>query len=138
MKLKQILNIIKLLKSSKDFIIYSISSDNNINPIYSSDNIDNDTQALIFNDIKENLINKLGNEKYGEKLELYDKDLFNAYKEADYQMLKADYFESAYEYYTQVNDPIGGDANKLYLLYKRLLQTRDKYEKYLMQIENEK
>ena len=83
MKLKQILNIIKLLKSSKDFIIYSISSDNNINPIYSSDNIDNDTQALIFNDIKENLINKLGNEKYGEKLELYDKDLFDAYKDLE-------------------------------------------------------
>ena len=136
MKIKQILNIIKQLKTCKDFIIYMIPDNNtDIKHIYSSDNIDNDAQAIIFNDIKENLINKLGNETYGQKLEFYDKDLFDAYKEADYQMLKADYFETAYEYYKTINDPNSGDANRTYMLYKRLLQLRDKYEKYLMQNE---
>ena len=132
MKLKQIFNIIKQLKNCKDFIIYYSNKDNDIKNIYSSDNIDSDIQAYIFSDIKENLISKLGNEKYGEKLELYDKDLFDAYKEADFQMVKADYFETAYNYYKIVNDPNSGDANKIYMLYKRLLQLRDKYEKYLI------
>ena len=132
MKLKQIFNIIKQLKKCKDFIIYYSNKDDNIQSIYSSDNIDSDVQAMIFSDIKENLISKLGNEKYGEKLELYDKDLFDAYKEADFQMVKADYFETAYNYYKIVNDPNSGDANTTYMLYKRLLQMRDKYEKYLM------
>ena len=132
MKLKQIFNIIKQLKNCKDFIIYYSNKDDNIQSIYSSDNIDSDIQAMIFSDIKENLISKLGNEKYGEKLELYDKDLFDAYKEADFQMVKADYFETAYNYYKIVNDPNSGDANTIYMLYKRLLQMRDKYEKYLM------
>ncbi len=132
MKLKQIFNIIKQLKNCKDFIIYYSNKDDNIQSIYSSDNIDSDVQAMIFSDIKENLISKLGNEKYGEKLELYDKDLFDAYKEADFQMVKADYFETAYNYYKIVNDPNSGDANTTYMLYKRLLQMRDKYEKYLM------
>ena len=140
MKLKQILNIIKQLKQCKDFIIYMVPKDipdndySTIKHIY-SDNIDEDTQAVIFNDIKENLIEKIGTDKYGEKLELYDKDLYDAYMESKAQRLKASYFETAYEYYKQVNDPNGGDANRTYSLYKRLLQLRDKYEKYLIQNE---
>ena len=129
------------MKSCKDFILYMVpenSADNdysNLKHIYSSDNIDEDIQASIFNDIRNNLIDKLGNEKYGEKLELYDKDLFDAYKDLELYMLKSNYFETAYEYFNAVNNPNGGDANNTYILYKRLLQFRDKYEKYLMQNE---
>lgn len=129
MKLTQITNLYKFLKKSKSYIISTIDSNNNLNSIY-SDNLDNDEQAKIFNDIKENLISKLGNEKYGLKLEQYDNDLFNAYKELEYLSAKSDYYESLYEYNKAVNDPNSGDANKLYMLYKQVLINQDKYKKF--------
>ena len=129
MKIKQLLNIIKLLKNTKNYIISTISQDNNINHIY-SDNLTEDEQAQIFNNIKENLISKLGNEKYGLKLEQYDNDLFNAYKELDYLTAKADYYQSLYEYNKTLNDPNSGDANYLYILYKRVFLNQDQYQKY--------
>lgn len=129
MKIKQILNIIKLLKKTKKYIISSISEDNNINHIY-SDNLNNDEQAHIFNGIKENLISKLGNENYGLKLEQYDNDLFNTYKEIEYLTIKSDYYQSLYEYNKALNDPNSGDGNYLFMLYKRMLLNQDKYQKY--------
>ena len=138
MSLKQIFKIIKTLRHCKDYILYTISDNQDINKIYSSDNITSDDQAFIFNDIKNNLIEKLGFEQYGSNLKTYDYDLFNAYKEADFQLTRADYFETAYEYFKQVNNPNGGDANTTYMLYKRLLQLRDKYEKYMMELDNKK
>lgn len=129
MKLTQITNLYKFLKKSKSYIISTIDSNNNLNSIY-SDNLDNDEQAKIFNDIKENLISKLGNEKYGLKLEQYDNDLFNAYKELEYLSVKSDYYESLYEYNKAVNDPNSGDANRLYMLYKQVLINQDKYKKF--------
>ena len=132
MKLSQIFKIIKELRKSKDYILYIIPEDkkDNIENVYSSDSIDEDIQAFIFNDIKENLINKLGKDEYANRLEKYDKDLFNAYKEADFHYARANYLESSHEYYKIINDPNGGDANKTYMLYKKMLMDRDKYQKY--------
>ena len=78
-----IFKLIKLLFSSKQYVIYVINKKDEIIKKESS-NITEDFQHNIFNDSRVSLINNVTEEKYGESLEQYEPDLFNAYKEADY------------------------------------------------------
>ena len=133
MKIKQLYKLFKLFKllKSKDFILYIISPDKpveNIQKYYSSDDIQPDYQAFIFNDIKENLVNKIGIDNYSSKLQDYDNDLYVAYRDLEYNSIKAEYYETAYNYYKSLNDPNSGDANKTFMLYKHLLQVKDKFD----------
>ena len=95
-----------------------------------SSNITEDFQHHIFNDSRVSLINNVTEEKYGESLEQYEPDLFNAYKEADYQIAKSEYLQAELDYYKLVNNPTSGDANVLYTNYRRLQQLKDKYENF--------
>ena len=74
-----IFKLIKLLFSSKQYVIYVINKKDEIIKKESS-NITEDFQHHIFNDSRVSLINNVTEEKYGELLEQYEPDLFNAYK----------------------------------------------------------
>lgn len=124
-----IFKLIKLLFSSKQYVIYVINKKDEIIKKESS-NITEDFQHHIFNDSRVSLINTVTEEKYGESLEQYEPDLFNAYKEADYQIAKSEYLQAELDYYKLVNNPTSGDANVLYTNYRRLQQLKDKYENF--------
>lgn len=124
-----IFKLIKLLFSSKQYVIYVVNKNDEIIKKESS-NITEDFQHHIFNDSRVSLINNVTEEKYGESLEQYEPDLFNAYKEADYQIAKSEYLQAELDYYKLVNNPTSGDANVLYANYRRLQQLKDKYENF--------
>ena len=124
-----IFKLIKLLFSSQQYVIYVVHKKAAILKKESS-NITEDSQHHIFNDSRVSPINNATEEKYGESLEQYEPDLFNAYKEADYQIAKSEYLQAELDYYKLVNNPTSGDANVLYANYRRLQQLKDKYENF--------
>ena len=83
-----IFKLIKLLFSSKYYVIYVINKKDEIIKKESS-NITEDFQYHIFNDSRVSLINNVTEEKYGESIEQYEEDLLNDYKEADYKISKS-------------------------------------------------
>lgn len=125
----QLFNILKNILKSKEYILYTKNKDNTINK-FNSNNIDIDFLNIANNDIKNDFISKVGEQNYGQELEKYDNDLFNAYKEADYQLARADYLEAELTYYKTVNDPMSGDANKLYMLYNRVVKLKEKLDSF--------
>lgn len=127
--MKNIFKLIKLLFSSKQYVIYTVNKKGE-QVKKQSTNIDEAFQHHIYDDARQSLINNVGQQKYGEKLESYEPDLFNAYKEADYQIAKSEYLQAELDYYKLVNNPMSGDANTLFVNYQRLQQLKKQYENF--------
>lgn len=127
--MKNIFKIIKLLFSSKQYVIYAVNKKGENVKEQTSD-ITEDFQHYIYDDSRKSLIDSVGEETYGEKLESYEPDLFNAYKEADYQIAKSEYLEAELDYYKMVNNPMSGDANVLMTAYRRVQQLKNIYENF--------
>lgn len=54
--------------------------------------------------IREDIFNRIGQEAYSNRLDVFEPDLFQSFKELDYQTARADYFEAMYEYTRAIND----------------------------------
>ena len=127
--MKNIFKIIKLLFSSKQYVIYAVNKKGE-QVKKQSNNINEEFCHHIYDDARLSLINTVGEQTYGEKLETYEPDLFNAYKEADYQIAKTEYLQAELDYYKLVNNPMSGDANILFTSYQRLQQLKKQYENF--------
>ena len=125
--MKLLFQIIKKIWKSKRYVI--ITENDEIIDIQYSDN-DIDWKSSIINKLNSNFIEEVTPEVYGRDLQKYNEELFNAYKECDYQMAKSNYLEAELEYQRAVNDPSGGDANKLYMMYSRLKKLKEIYENF--------
>lgn len=126
--MKNIFRIIKLLFSSKQYVIYAVNKKGE--NVKEQTNIDENFQHYIYDDSRKSLIDNVGEQTYGEKLKIYEPDLFNAYKEADYQIAKSEYLDAELNYYKMVNNPMSGDANVLMTAYRRVQQLKDRYENF--------
>lgn len=122
MSIKEIYNIVKKLRKTKKYVI--ITDEEIIT------NTDVEEQPEIRNRLSEYVISNMTPELYGAKLEQYDPDLFNAYKESDYQITRADYLEAQLNYVNAINNPNGEDGNKLFAMYKQLTQLKQKFENF--------
>lgn len=130
-KLKQIISILKIIIKSDSYFIYTINDDN-VNRFYkNTKNISDNTYTDIVNDVKQHLLDDKCNgstQIYSSKLQLYDPDLYNAYKELDLTEAKLDYIEADFMYYKDMNTPYSGDANHAYMLYQRVLDKKKRYQ----------
>lgn len=129
MKIKQIFKLLKQIKKAKQYILITQDNSNNIQSD-ESDNLDNEFLLNISTQLKNNVINNIGINEYSQKLQQYDPELFNAYKEADYQMVCSDYYKAELDYYKVLNDPMSGDANISFSLYKRLQEKKKQMENF--------
>ena len=129
MKLFKIFKLIKTLFTANDYVICYKSKNNDDNYIY-SDNIDKDWLYSLPYKFRNNILNKMGEADYVKNLQKYDIELYNTYKEIEYQIAKSEYFEAAHEYYRLINDPNSGSANKAYMLFERLKQLEQKYKSF--------
>ncbi|MBO6271453.1 hypothetical protein J6O48_01595 [bacterium] len=132
MKIFKIFKILKKLYKSKNYIISFQEKDNTITEI--SDNIDNEWLGSVSQNLRNIIIDNIGEEEYGKHLDKYDIDLYNSYREIDYQISKSDYLEAAYDYYKLINDPNSGNANQAYIKYQNLKRLETIYKS----LENEK
>lgn len=125
--MKRLFQIIKKICKSKRYVIIT-ENDESVDIQYSDNDID--WKSSIINKLNSNFIEEVTPEVYGRDLQKYNEELFNAYKECDYQMAKSNYLEAELEYQRAVNDPSGGDANKLYMMYSRLKKLKEIYENF--------
>ena len=61
---------------------------------------------------------------YESKLDTFDPMLFEAYKEAELQQMRADCAEAELEYYKACNDPNGFHGPQLRQMHERLLELK--------------
>ena len=125
--MKRLFQIIKKVWKSKRFLIVT-ENDDGIDIQYSDNDID--WKSGIINKLNSNFIEEVTPEAYSRDLQKYNEELFNAYKECDYQMAKSNYLEAELVYLGAVNDLSGGDANKLYMMYSRLKKLKEIYKNF--------
>ena len=123
--MRKLYQIFKKIWKSKNYIIITDNDD-----IYYSANNDIEWKSDVINKLTSDFINEVTPEIYGRDLQKYNLELYNAYKECDYQMAKSNYLEAELEYYKAVNNPDGGDAYKLFMMYNRLQKLKDIYENF--------
>ena len=94
---------------------------------------DNDTFASNAKEvIRESLINKLG-EEYEMRLEEFDPDIATAFKEADYQIARADVAEAELQYYRAINDPNGPKSIQLQHMWERVIDLKKRLQAFEQQ-----
>lgn len=133
-KLASILEVAKLIYGSKECIIFSSTEEKpsveNITFYSLSDNpspeFEMGSRDILIND----LVNRVGPEEFDRNIEYYDRDRAMLYKEADYHILRADYFEKYAEYIRRINDPNGNMAPETSRLYAMVMDLKNKYENF--------
>lgn len=131
-KIKQIIETIKIILKSKSYIIYTLA-DNNIlcKFVKHTDKINESTYVAIVNDIKQSLIDDIcqgNNNEYSKRLEIYDPDLCQAFKEIEYLNAKLEYIEADHMYYKDMNTVNNGiTADTAFKLYERVQQLKQRY-----------
>lgn len=126
MKIAQLLKFIKSIWNT-EFIL--ITKDKVVTNIHTNNKIDVYSNAIT--SLNEQIVNDLGQTVVQDNLEVLNNEMFNIYKEIDYQLCRADYLEAELLYNKEVNNPLGGDANKLYILYKKYMDLKKKYENFM-------
>lgn len=131
-KIKKIIDIIKILINSKSYIIYTLTKDNTLGKfIKHTDKIDESTYVAIVNDVKQSLLTDICNgdtNEYSERLEIYDPDLCQAYKELNYLEAKLEYIEADFLYYKDMNTVNNGmTADRAFKLYERVQMLKQRY-----------
>lgn len=74
--------------------------------------------------IRQTIIHIVGYDFYESKLDTFDPMLFEAYKEAELQQMRADCAEAELEYYKACNDPNGFHGPQLRQMHERLLELK--------------
>lgn len=97
-------DIKRILENSKKYIIIAEIDGDNFEYISNDDEFDVDFRNQCKEIIREDIFNKIGPEAYEARLDVFETDLFNAFKEIDYQTARADYAEAMLEYTRAIND----------------------------------
>lgn len=133
-KLAAILEVAKLLYDAKECLVFTSNvekPDPEQITFYSlTDNPTPEFEMGCRDIVKMDLVNRVGPEEYDKNIEYYDNDRAMLYKEADYHILRADYFEKYLEYYKRINDPNGDKANDTHRLYQQVMYLKEQYEKF--------
>ena len=111
--LAKITEIIEMLVNMKQCVImFSEKSNQKQDILYyiSDDNIDIEFSANCKEVIRDDLIKRLG-DNYDRNLEKFEPYTAMAFKEADYQMLRADVLDAKLKYINAINDAYGMTAN---------------------------
>ncbi len=91
----EMLEIISMLGNvEKADMEYTCSGDDAVNLYSTDDTLDVDFAIKSMHRLRDQLIMTLGNEGYGERLNEIEPDLAMAYKEADYQIARADFADA--------------------------------------------
>ena len=81
--------------------------------------------------LRQEIISELGEEEYGNRLEEIENDLFMAYKEADYHILRAEIAENELQYYKEINNPaLGKNGNQLKSLWDHIVELKTQLEQF--------
>ena len=81
--------------------------------------------------LKNEIIRLIGNDAYGSNLEQIDYELAMAYKEADYQIARADMIQAELDYYKATNNlNIEFSGPRLYALWNHYLDMKKRYEAF--------
>jgi hypothetical protein len=80
--------------------------------------------------IRDTLNNILTPQIYDRDLEYYEPYTALAFKEAEYQVMRADMLEAELAYYKAINDPNGPAASQTYALYERYMNLKERLEKF--------
>lgn len=92
------------------------------------DEYDIDFRNQCKNIIQENLFNFVGQEKYQEQLDIFEPDVYMAFKEIKYYEAKAAYYERLTEYIKAMNDPMGLKSNMLSRLWDDVCEFEKVYK----------
>lgn len=120
--------------SAEHYILLKTADLNDKDAIeYINTDPDNDTFASNAKEvIRESLINKLGQE-YEMRLEEFDPDIATAFKEADYQIARADAAEAELQYYRAINDPNGLKSLQLQHMWERVIEMKKRLQAFEQQ-----
>lgn len=133
-RLKMLLDMGRYFYDAKEAVMVSSPG-----PVYDLDNMvlyslnNNPDLTFIrsaFLSLRNHIVRTLGEEQYNTELERWDYDLAMAYKEADYHILRANYFEVMNQYINTINDPNGMKAPEARQLYMEAQELKEKYENF--------
>ena len=81
--------------------------------------------------LRQEIISELGEEEYGNRLEEIENDLFMAYKEADYHILRAEIAENELQYYKEINNPaLGKNGSQLKAIWDHIVELKTQLEQF--------
>lgn len=133
-KLASVLEIAKIIYNAKECIILSSEVDKpvpeNITFYSLTDNPSPEFEMSCRDIIVNDLVNRVGAEEYDKNIEYYDNNTAMLYKEADYHILRAEYFEKYAEYIRRINDPNGNMAPDTARLYQQVMDLKQQYENF--------
>ena len=128
-KRKEVLEMLERLKNVKRANMEYINKDNDDVKLYSTDDeLNIDFAIASFHRLREQIIHTLGNEKYSQNLSTIEPDLALAYKEADFQITRAEYLDAELQYYKAANNPNGPLANMLKKMWDRRCKLKEQLE----------
>ena len=90
-----------------------------------SDSVTPKTLARCAFAIKQKIVNMIGPELYERKLDEFDPDLADAYRQIDFWMLKTKCVQAELEYYRACNDPNGFHGPQLREMHDRVCELRN-------------
>lgn len=100
-------------------------------------NVDVEYTLGQFHRLRDQLIQTLGNEGYGARLDEIEPDLSMAYKEADYQIVRADYLDAELQYYKAANNPAGPSANMLKTMWDRRCELKERLDAFEVELQQQ-
>ena len=126
--LRKITEIIEMLVNMKQCVIlFSEKTNQKQDILYyiSDDDIDVDFSANCKEVIRDDLVRRLG-DNYDRELERFEPYTAMAFKEADYQMLRADVLDAKLKYFSAINDAYGMSANATLGLWNHYNELKEK------------
>ena len=128
-KRKEAIEMFERLNNVSQANIEYINKGTDIVNLYSTDDeLDVDFAIASMHRLRDQLIRTLGNEGYGENLNVIEPDLAMAYKEADYQIARADYLDAELQYYKAANNPNGPQGNMLKVMWDHRCELKERLD----------
>ena len=126
-----LLNVCNMMAESERMtMLFKKQGSDKIDMFITEERLDEDFASDCVYTIKSQIINKIGQETYERQLERFDYDMAMAFKEADYQMARADYAEAELQYFRAVNDPYGAKAPQLKKMWDNVNRTKSRLEAF--------
>ena len=119
---------------------YAVIVSKDMNDEYSYDSNDDEYDVEFRNQckniIQENLFTHIGPERYQEQLDVFEPDVYMAFKELNYQEARANYNERLVEYIKAMNDPMGLKSNMLNKLWDDVVELEKIYKQAELDLNN--
>ena len=136
-KRKEVLQMMQRLQNVRVANMEYVNNGDDVVNLYSTDDeLDIDFAVSSMHRLRDQLIRTLGNEGYGERLNVIEPDLAMAYKEADYQIARSDFLDAELQYYKAANNPSGPSANMLKTMWDHRCEMKERLEAFETEVQN--